>query len=73
MNQFATDFPKFPLCGRCHQEVLAHPMHYDGQSWYHLACWEEGLRAMHAAQARAKEYARRFGFATLSPPEDACP
>ena len=72
MNYLATVFPKFPLCGRCHQEVLTHPLYFDGQSWYHLACWEEGLRALFAAHVRAQEYARRFGFATLPAPGDAC-
>ena len=69
MDHFATDLPKFPLCGRCHQEVLANPMHYYGQSWYHAVCGEEGLRAMEAAHTRAEECARRFGFATLSVPK----
>ena len=73
MNRLATFFPKFPLCGRCHQEVLANPMYFDRQVWYHSACWEEGLRELQAAHARAKECARRFGFATLPPPEDVCP
>ena len=57
----ATYFPKFPKCARqtCKQEITALPVHFDGQSWYHLRCWEEGLTELH----RAEEIAARFGFA----------
>jgi len=68
MTRLATFFPKFPICSRCHKEILAKPTYYDGKVWYHLACWEEGEQELQEAQARADKLVRRFGFATLPIP-----